>query len=131
MFLGNFLLFSVQKFCWALMNSCLLEYATVFPTENNFKPVILTFYFDLVSPLYFLKWNPFFPTFIPVLSDSRHYFNYLLPRKVCANIQIKRFPLIKIRYTLWMYGDTNFQSSNIEKHLSNKYLFFLKSRKNS
>ena len=131
MFLGNFLFFLVQKFCWALMNSCLLEYATVFPTENKFKPVILTFYFDLDSPLYFLKWNRFFPTFILVLSDSRHYFNYLLPRKVCANIQIKRFPLIKIWYTIWMYGDTNFQSNNIEKHLSNKYLFFLKSRKNS
>ena len=91
------------------MNSCLLEYATVFPTENKFKPVILTFYFDLDSPLYFLKWNRFFPTFILVLSDSRHYFNYLLPRKVYANIQIKRFPLIKIWYTIWMYGDTNFQ----------------------
>ena len=37
------------------MNSCLLEYATVFPTENKFKPVILTFYFDLDSPLHFLK----------------------------------------------------------------------------
>ena len=51
------------------MNSCLLEYATVFPTENKFKPVILTFYFDLDSPLYSLKLNRFFPTFIPVLSD--------------------------------------------------------------
>ena len=126
MFLGNFLIFLVQKFCWALMNSCLLEYPTVFPIEKKFKPVILTFYFDLVSPLYFLKWNPFFPTFIPVLSDSRHYFNYLLPRKVCANIQIKRFPLIKIWYTIWIHRGTDFQSNNIEKHLSNKYLFFLK-----
>ena len=126
MFLGNFLIFLVQKFCWALMNSCLLEYPTVFPIEKKFKPVILTFYFDLVSPLYFLKWNHIFATFIPVLSDSRHYFNYLLPREVCTNIQIKRFPLIKIWYTIWIHRGTDFQSNNIEKHLSNKYLFFLK-----
>ena len=54
-FLGNFLVFLVQQFCGALMNSYLLEYATVFPIKNKFKPVILTFYFDLVSPWYFLK----------------------------------------------------------------------------
>ena len=31
----------------ALMNSCLPQYATVFPIKNKFQPVILTFYFDL------------------------------------------------------------------------------------
>ena len=54
-FLGNFPILLVQQFCGALMNSCLLEYATVFPIKNKFQPVILTFYFDLVPPFYFLK----------------------------------------------------------------------------
>ena len=54
-FLGNFPIIFIQKFCGALMNSCLLKYATVFPIKNKFQPVILTFYFDLVPPFYFLK----------------------------------------------------------------------------
>ena len=35
-FLGNFPILLVQQFCGALMNSCLLEYATVFPIKNKF-----------------------------------------------------------------------------------------------
>ena len=35
-FLGNFPILLVQQFCGALMNSCLLEYAPVFPTKNKF-----------------------------------------------------------------------------------------------
>ena len=80
------------------MNSCLLEYATVFPIKNKFQPVILNFYFDLLPSFYFLKLNRFSSTFIPVLNESRHvtvYFNYLLPREVCTNLQITRFPLMK------------------------------------
>ena len=42
------------------MNSCLFEYATAFPIKNKFWPGILAFYFDLVPPFYFLKWNRFF-----------------------------------------------------------------------
>ena len=42
------------------MNSCLIEYATVFPVKNKLQPVILAFYFDLAPPFYFLKWNHFF-----------------------------------------------------------------------
>ena len=85
-FLENFPILLVQQVCRALMNSCLLEYATVFPIKIKFWPVILTFYFDLVPPFYFLKWNRFFSTFIPVPSESRQYFNYLLPREVCTNL---------------------------------------------
>ena len=125
-FLGNFPILLVQHIYGALMNSCLLEYATVFPIKNKFQPVILTFYFDLVPPFYFLKWNRFFSTFIPVLCESRHYFNYLSPREVCTNLQIKRFLLMKFWYKIWIYGGTDFQSNNIEKHPSHKYLFFLK-----
>ena len=35
-FLGNFPILLVQQFCEALMNSYLLEYATVFPIKNKF-----------------------------------------------------------------------------------------------
>ena len=34
--LGNFPILLVQKFCGTLMNSCLLEHATVFPNKNTF-----------------------------------------------------------------------------------------------
>ena len=44
-----------MEHCGALMSSCLLEHATVFPIKNKFYPVILTFYFDLVPPFYFVK----------------------------------------------------------------------------
>ena len=84
-FLGNFSILLVQHIYGTLMNSCLLEYATVFPIKNKFQPVILTFDFDLVPPFYLLKWNRFFSTFIPVLCESRQYFEYLLPREVCIN----------------------------------------------
>ena len=75
------------------MNSCLLEYTTAFPIKNRFQQGILTFYFDLVPPFYF-------PTFTPVLCESRHYFNYLLPQEVCTNLQIKGFPLMKFPYKI-------------------------------
>ena len=65
--LWNFPILLVQYFCGALMNSCLLEYATVLPIKNKFWLVILAFYFHLVPPFYFLIYNRFFSTFIPVL----------------------------------------------------------------
>ena len=34
--LGNFPMLLVQQFCGALMNSCLLEYAAVFPIKSKF-----------------------------------------------------------------------------------------------
>ena len=58
------------------MNSCLLEYATFRPIKNKFYLVILGFYFDLIPPFYFLKWNRFLSTFIPVLNELRRNFNY-------------------------------------------------------
>ena len=125
-FLGNFPKLIVQHIYGALTNSCLFEYANVFPIKNKFQLVILTFYFDLVPPFYFLKWNCFFSTFIPVFFESPHYFNYLLPREMCTNLQIERFPLMKFWYKTWMHGGTDFRRNNIEKHPSHKYLFFLK-----
>ena len=62
------------------------QHATSFPIKNKFWPVILMFYFALVSTFCFLKSNRFFSIFIPVLYESRHYFNYLLSREVCTNL---------------------------------------------
>ena len=75
--MGNFPILLVQSFRGALVNSCIFEYVTVLPIKNKFSSVILTFYFELVPPFYFLKWNRFFSTFMPVRSESCHYFNYL------------------------------------------------------
>ena len=125
-FLGHFPTLLVRLICEAIMNSCLFEYATVFPIKNKFQPVILTFYFELVPPFHFIKWNRFFSTFIPVLCESRNYFNYLLSREVCTDLQIKRFLLMKLWYKIWIYGGTDFQRNNIEKHPSHKHLLFLK-----
>ena len=115
-FLGNSPILLIPKFCGALMNSRLREYATVNPIKNKFHRVILTFYFDLFPPFYFIKWNRFFSTFIPVFSESRQYFKYLLPRGVCTNLRIKRSPLMKFWYTIWMYGGTDLQGNSIKKH---------------
>ena len=51
-FLGSFPILLVQYFCGVLMNSCLREYATVFPIQNKFSLVILAFCFDLVPPFF-------------------------------------------------------------------------------
>ena len=84
----------------------------------------MAFYFDLVPPFYFLKWNRVFSTFIPALHESRNYFNLLLSREVCTNLQIKRFPLMKLWYTIWMYEGSEFQNNNIKKHLPHIYSFW-------
>ena len=90
-FLGNFPILLVQQLNMLLFSN---------------QKYVLTGYFDfllnLVPLFYFLKWNRFFSTFIPGLCESHHYFNDLLPWKVCTNLQIKRFPLMKFWYTIWM-----------------------------
>ena len=71
-FLGSFPMLLVQQFCGALMNSCLLEYATVLPIKNNFQPVILILI--LIKFRYYLesilKWNCFFQ---PLYQSSVSY----------------------------------------------------------
>ena len=67
------------------MTSCLLEYATVFPIKNKFWLAILAFYFDLVPPFYFLKWNSFFSTFIPVLMSHITTSNTYLSLELFTN----------------------------------------------
>ena len=93
-FLENSAIFLVQQLYGALMNSWLLEYATVSSIKNKFQPIFLTFDFDLSppppppphTPNLLSKQIRFFSAFIPVLSESRHYFNYLLPLEVCTNL---------------------------------------------
>ena len=119
--------------CWALEKpsmrnflgnfSCALSTIILWSTYEQLL-VILAFYFDLFSPFYFLKLNRFFSTFIPVLRESRHYFNYLLSREVCTNLQVKRFPRMKLWYTNWMYEDSEFQNNNIKKLPPHVYLFW-------
>ena len=57
--IGNFLVKFSYTFSVLILRSTneqrLLEHATVFPIKNKLQPVILTFYFDLLRPFYFLK----------------------------------------------------------------------------
>ena len=59
------------------MNSCLLEYATVYPVKDKFHPVILTFYFDLVPPFCLIAFcQPLYQSLVnhvnqvPITTDS-------------------------------------------------------------
>ena len=101
--------------------SITIQYTTVFTIKNKFWKVILTFYFDLVPPFSYLKWNRFFSTFTLVLLETRPYFNYLLPREVCTNSKI-RFRLIKFSYIIWILisKETILRST----HLINIYSFW-------
>ena len=117
--MGNFL----GKFSYTF--SITIQYATVFPIKTMFWPITLTFYFDLVPPFYFLKWNRFFSTFTPVLCESRHYFKYLLPRKCVLIYKLKDFR--------WWNFDTQFECTGVliskvtilrSTHLINIYSFW-------
>ena len=90
----------------------------------------MAFYFDLVPPFYFLKQNRFFSTFILVFSESRHCFSYLLSQEVCTNLQIERFPLMKLWYTTWMYRGSESQNNNIKNHPPHIYSFLNYSSRN-
>ena len=110
------------------MNSCLLEYATVFPIKNKFFHLTSFFYFLFwfSSAILFSKMKSLFLNLYTSPQLVTSLLQLLLPWEVCTNLQIERFPLMKFWYTIWVYGGSDIQSNNIEKHLSNKYLFFLK-----
>ena len=79
--------------------SITIQYATAIqyiPIKNKFWPLILTFYFDLVPPFYFLKWNCFFSTFTPVLCELRHYHG-------------KCVLIYKLKVFQWWNFDTQFE----------------------
>ena len=117
--MGNFL----GKFSYTF--SITIQYATVFPVKYKFWPVMLTFYFDLVPPFYFLKWNRFFSTFTPVLREWCHYFKYYYHGKCVLIYKIKDFP--------WWNFDTQFKCTGVlisnvtimrSTHLINIYSFW-------
>ena len=118
--MGNFL----GKFPYTF--SIAIQYATVFLIKNKFWPVILTFYFDLIPPFYFLKWNRFFSTFTPVLCEhvttSSTYY------------QGKRVLIYKLKDFRWWNFDTRFECTVVliskvtilrSTHLINIYSFWI------
>ena len=79
-----------RKLAWATFlgnfaKLLVLQFKLCFQSKISFDR-LFWLYSNLVPPFYFLKWNRFFSTFIPTLRESRHYFNYLLPREVCTNL---------------------------------------------
>ena len=130
-FLEKFLILLVKQFFGALMNSCSLECATMFPIRNKFSHNIwLTSYFDFLfwfsSAILLSEMNSLFLNLYASPQLPRHYLDSRLPREACTNLQIQRFSLIKFWCIIWMCGFSDFQSNNIEKPFSHKYLFFLK-----
>ena len=119
-FLGNFSYIFSTDILWNLYEE-LLTWICYFVSNQKY---VLTGYFGLVPPFNFLKWNHFFSTIIPALRESRHYLNYILSREVHTNSQIKRFSLMKLWYTIWMYGGSEFQDNNIKKHTTHTYSFW-------
>ena len=81
--------------------SIIIKYATVFPIKNKFWPAILTFYFDLVPPFYFLKWNRFFSTFTLVLCEHVTTLSTYYHRKCILIYKLKDFR--------WWNFDTQFE----------------------
>ena len=102
-FQGNSAILLAQQFCGAVLNMLLC-----FQSKTSFNQLILTFYFDLVPSFYFQKWNRFILNFYASPQWVMSLLNYLLPWKVCANLQIKRFSLMKFWYIIWMYGGSEF-----------------------
>ena len=105
--------------------SIIIKYATVFPIKNKFWPAILTFYFDLVPPFYFLKWNRFFSTFTPVfvthVTTSSTYYHG------------KCVLIYKLKDFRWWNFDTQFECTGVliskvtilrSTHLINIYSFW-------
>ena len=99
-----------------------IQYAT--PVKNKFWPVILTFYFDLVPPFYFLTWNYFFSTFTPVSCEHVTTSSTYYHRKYVLIYKLKDFR--------WWNFDTQFECTGVliskvtilrSTHLINIYSF--------
>ena len=87
--LGNFSILLVQSFCGALVNSCLLEYANVFPIKNKFSHLTSHFEFFWFS---FSTW----------LSKMELLFLNLYTSPRWGTLKFKWFPSVKFWYTMWM-----------------------------
>ena len=120
-FLGKFSYTFSTKILWST------EYATVFSIKNKFSR--LTCYFDILiwfsSVILLSKMKSFFLNLYTSPQWVNSILQLLLRLEVCTNLQIKRFPLMKFRYTIWIYGVSDTKRNNIEKDPSRKYLLFL------
>ena len=117
--MGNFL----GKFSYTF--SITIQYATVFPIKNKIWQVILTFYFDLIPPFYFLKWNRLFSTFTPVLVSHVTTSSTYYHRKCVLIYKLKDFR--------WWKFDTQLECTEVliskvtilrSTHLINIYSFW-------
>ena len=92
-FQGNFLIPLVQHFCGALMKSCLLEYATVFPIKKKFSHI--TGYFDFLfwfrPGILLSKTKSFFLIIYSSPQWAPHYFNYYYRGKCVLIYKSKDF----------------------------------------
>ena len=88
-FLGNIFMLLVQQFCGAIVNSCLLEYANVFPIKNKFSH--LTSHFEF-----------FWFSFSTLLSKMELLFLNLYTSPRWGTLKFKWFPSVKFWYTMWM-----------------------------
>ena len=124
--MGNFL----GKFPYTF--SIAIQYATVFLIKNKFWPVILTFYFDLIPPFYFLKWNRLFSIFTPVLvshvttSSTYYHRKCVLIYKLkdfrwwkfdtqleCTEVLISKVTILRSTHLINIYSFWNCVSKNI------------------
>ena len=101
-FLGNFLILLVQQFCGAVTNSCLLEYATVFPIKNKFLHLIG--YFE------FLFWF----SFAILLSKMKSLF-LNLNEILIHNLNVRGFwlTILKSTHLINIYSFWNCLSRNL------------------
>ena len=92
-FQGNFLIPLVQHFCGALMNSCLLEHAPVFPIKKKFSHI--TGYFDFLfwfrPGILLSKTKSFFLIIYSSPQWAPHYFNYYYRGKCVLIYKSKDF----------------------------------------
>ena len=116
--MGNFPILLVQSFRGALVNSCLLESATVLIGYFGFL-----FWFSSAILLSKIK-----SLFLNLYTSSQWVTALLqLPiyhEKRALIYKLKRFLLVKPWYTIWTYGGFKLQSNNIKKHPSHMYSFW-------
>ena len=83
---------------------------------------VLTSYFDFLfwssSAILLPKWNRFsqslYQSSVSHVTTLTTYYH----GKCVLIYKLKRFPLVKLWYTIWTYGGSKFQSNNIKKHSS-------------
>ena len=118
--MGNFL----GKFSYTF--SITIQYATVFPIKNKFWPVILTFYFDLVPPIF---------TFYNEIAFSQPLYQFSVSHVTTSTTYYhgKCVLIYKLKDFCWWNFDTQFECTQVpiskliklrSPHLINTYSFW-------